>query len=130
MKTLTKNLWKVLFLVIVSMSLITFNACDEDDEDPIIGTWILYEMQMGTATLDAAALTEAGYTMTVIFTKNAYTAIGVVGDDIINETGTWTREDSNTVIITNTDGNTTLTKVGEYYTAEFDDGIIGKFKKQ
>jgi hypothetical protein len=85
---------------------------------------------MGTATLDAAALTEAGYTMTVIFTKNAYTAIGVVGDDIINETGTWTREDSNTVIITNTDGNTTLTKVGEYYTAEFDDGIIGKFKKQ
>jgi hypothetical protein len=130
MKTLTKNLWKVLFLVIVSMSLITFNACDEDDEDPIIGTWILYEMQMGTATLDAAALTEAGYTMTVIFTKNAYTAIGVVGDDIINETGTWTREDSNTVIITNTDGTVTLTKVGEYYTAEFDDGVIGKFKKQ
>jgi hypothetical protein len=129
MKTLTKNLWKVLFLVIVSMSLITFNACDEDDEDPIIGTWILYEMQMGVETLDAADLTEAGYTMTVIFTENVYTANGVVGGDIINETGTWTREDSNTVIIMNTDGNTTLTKVGEYYTAEFDEGIIGKFKK-
>jgi hypothetical protein len=69
-------------------------------------------------------------TMTVVFTTGVYTAIGVMGDDVINETGTWTRVDSNTITLVNTDGTVTLNKEGEYYTAEFDEGIVGRFKKQ
>jgi len=130
MKTFTKNLIKVLFLTLVLTSLMITTGCDEDDDnDPIIGTWVLYEMQMGSETMDAAALTEMGYAMTVVFTDGAYTANGTIGDEIINEVGTWTRVDANTITITNTDGNQTLTKDGEYYTAEFDEGVTGKFRK-
>ena len=129
MKT-TKKLFRVLFITLISMSLLVTTGCDEDDDvDPIVGTWFLYEMQMGSETLNAAELAAEGISMTVVFTAGTYTAIGVMGDEVINETGTWTRQDSNTIIITNTDGNVTLTKDGEYYTAEFDEGMIGIFKK-
>ncbi|MCK5028855.1 MAG: hypothetical protein KAR57_04420 [Bacteroidales bacterium] len=130
MRTFTKNLFSVLFITLISMSLLVTTGCDEDDViDEMVGTWTLYEMQMESETLNAAELAAEGMSMTVVFTAETYTAIGVMGDEVINETGTWTRQDSNTIIITNTDGNVTLTKEGEYYTTEFDEGIIGKFKK-
>lgn len=133
MKNLTNNLFKVLFLLIITMALIVTTGCEdeESDVDPIIGTWMLYEVDVTeggiTATFSAS---EMNATMTVVFTAGVYTAVGVMGDDVINEAGTWTRVDSNTITLVNTDGNVTLNKEGEYYTAEFDEGIVGRFKKQ
>lgn len=130
MRKITRNFFSVFFIALISMSLFVATGCDDDDDvDPMVGTWTLYELQMGSETIVSSELASAGYSMTVVFTSNSYSAIGIVGDEIINETGTWIRQDSNTVIINNSDGNTTLTKVGEYYTAEFDEGVIGKFKK-
>ena len=130
MRTITKKLFSVFFIAFIAMSLLVSSACDkDDDEDEMVGTWVLYEATTPTAILNAAALAEMNYSMTVVFTATTYTAVGSFGDESINEIGTWIRQDSNTVIITNSDGNTILTKDGEYYKAELDDNVIGKFKK-
>lgn len=133
MKKLTNNLFKVLFLFMITMTLIVTTGCEDEgsDIDPIIGTWMLYEVDVteGSTTTTLSA-SEMGASMTVVFTTGVYTAIGVMGDDVINETGTWTRVDKNTITLVNTDGTVTLNKEGEYYTAEFDEGIVGRFKKQ
>ncbi|NOQ28453.1 MAG: hypothetical protein GQ564_24070 [Bacteroidales bacterium] len=133
MKKLTNNLFKVLFLLMITMTLMVTTGCEDEDSDvdPIIGTWMLYEVDVtveGTTTTNSPS--EVNSNMTVVFTTGVYTAIGVLGDDVINEVGTWTRVDSNTITLVNTDGTVTLKKEGEYYTAEFDIGIVGRFKKQ
>lgn len=134
MKNITNNLFKVLFLLMIAMTLIVTTGCEDDEDsdvDPIIGTWMLYELDvtegMITTTYTAA---EMNANMTVVFTAEVYTAIGIMGDDVINEAGTWSRVDSNTITLVNTDGTVTLNKEGIYYMAEFDEGIVGRFKKQ
>lgn len=134
MERITKQIFKVLFLLLISSTLF-ITSCDEDeDDDPIIGTWILMEAvdAEGATIYTATQLALEGISMTVTFTESKYHAVGSMGDGAIDETGTWDREDKNTVIIhpPGDDEDVTLTKDGEYYLAPLDDGVYGKFEKQ
>lgn len=133
MKRLTNNLFKVLFLLMITMTLIVTTGCEDEDSDvdPIIGTWMLYELDVTEGIITTThSPSEMNANMTVVFITGVYTAIGVMGDDVINEVGTWIRVDSNTITLVTSDSIVTLKKEGEYYTAEFDEGVVGRFKKQ
>lgn len=133
MERITKQIFKVLFLLLISSALFV-TSCDEDDDDdkdPIIGTWVLFELETVEGTMNAADLLAEEISMTVTFTEDEYYAVGNMGGDLVDETGTWERENSTTVIIYHPgeDGSSTLTKEGEYYVVEMDTGVYGKFRK-
>ena len=50
MKTVTKNLFRVLFLMMISMSLLVTTGCEDDDDDSgvdgMVGTWVLSKAEV------------------------------------------------------------------------------------
>ena len=135
MKTITKNLFRVLFLAMISMSLMINTGCNKDDDvvvDEMIGTWILHEIDVTegviTVTISPA---EFGLSITTIFTANAYTAtVTVTGESPVIEIGTWTRTNSTTIVLTAPgEDPMTLTKEGVYY-VHYDSNGKMKYKKQ
>jgi uncharacterized protein (TIGR03067 family) len=126
MKKLTKNLFTVLFLTLLSVSLMVTTGCDEeDDPDPIVGTWVLDKAEIGGQTLDLAALGS----MTVVFTDDSWTATGTMGGESVNDTGTWTRNgDVVTLTPSSDDDRITLTKEGDYYVTSMTEDGIGTIK--
>ncbi|MCD4834941.1 MAG: hypothetical protein K8R31_14175 [Bacteroidales bacterium] len=128
-----KNLFRVLFLVMISMSLLITTGCEEDDiVDEMVGTWVLHE---GELTVQGATVTltpsEMEINISVIFTANAFTAtITETGESPDIETGTWVRTSSTTIVITAPgEDPVTLIKEGEYYTqTETEDGMTMKMK--
>lgn len=113
MKKLSKILFNVLFLSFISMSLL-INGCDDDDKDPIVGTWQLTKLEMNGDEVDP---TDLGISVTVNFKDDGtYTGTGNFGEGPETINGTWEREDSDTVFIYEGTEKMTLTKEGEYYT--------------
>lgn len=140
MKKFTKSLFRVLFLAMISMTLLINTGCEKDEDlDAIVGTWVLHEGEMTyggiTVTMTPAEMeVSISVTFEDDFTYNAsYTETGYTPEI---ESGIWVRTNSTTVTITattNTDGPTTLTKDGDYYVVtETVEGmpIKMKFKKQ
>ena len=140
MKQITKNLFRVLFLAMISMTLLINTGCEKDEDlDEILGTWVLHEGEMTsdgvTVTLTPAAMElSIDVTFEDDFTYNAnYTETGSTPEI---ESGIWVRTNSTTVTITattNNEGPTTLIKDGAYYVVtDTEDGITMKmkFKKQ
>lgn len=133
MEKITRNIMKVLFLLMISSSLIITGCEEDDDADPLVGTWILIEMTNGGVTLDVADLIAEDISMSVVFTSTRFAAFGNFGtDETINDFGTWERVDEKTVTLNTSGGDiVTLTRDGEYYIAPMgDEGATGKFKKQ
>jgi len=129
MKNFTKNLFRVLFLIMISMSLFVTPGCEDDDDDvdEIIGTWVFFEAQELDASgtiIETQTPAQMGLSITVVFITGAYTATVTEGTDVDIETGTWTRTNSTTVVITETGGDhsETLTKEGAYYVVTDIDG--------
>lgn len=140
MKKFTKSLFRVLFLAVISMTLLINTGCEKDEDlDEILGTWVLHEGEMTsdgvTVTLTPAAMgLSIDVTFEDDFTYNAnYTETGYTPEI---ESGIWVRTNSTTITITattNNDGPTTLTKDGDYYVVtDTEDGMTVKmkFKKQ
>ncbi len=140
MKNLIKNSIGVLFLALISMSLLT-TSCkkDDDDLDEIVGTWKLHEVEMkilGVTT--TVPPSQIGMDITVVINADkTYTAtiINTSTSKTETETGTWNRTDNTTVVITPTgDGKVqTLIKEGGYYIVnDTHDGnaMKMKYKKQ
>ena len=127
MRIFTKNLFSVFFIIFISMSLFVTTGCDDDDDvDEMIGTWVLFELEDGSDTMSPS---EAGISITVIFTTNSYTATVVEDGYSDIDNGTWTRTSSTSIIIIHDDGDsTTLIKEGSYYTSWMD-GVKMKFRK-
>ncbi|MEA2106779.1 MAG: hypothetical protein U9P82_08710 [Bacteroidota bacterium] len=121
MKNLTKNLFRVLFLALISMSLFMTSCEDDDDVDPIVGTWALDKVEAMSMTFTPEQM---GMSITIIMNEDG-TLSGNYSDDTGTESisGTWERIDSETVKIYDNSDTLTLKKEGEYYTITEQDYI-------
>ncbi|MCK5168798.1 MAG: hypothetical protein KAQ75_02875 [Bacteroidales bacterium] len=131
MKNLIKNSIGVLFLALISVSLLMTN-CEKDDEaDAIVGTWILEKVEVLSVSYPAS---EFGISMTInINDDNTFSGTTNLGEGTESDSGTWKRIDSETVEIYEGTDTSTLKKEGDYYTiTETEDSITMKmyFKKQ
>jgi hypothetical protein len=140
MKKFTKSLFRVLFLAVISMSLLVNTGCekDEDSLDSIVGTWVFHEAEVtyGVITMTMTPA-EMQMSISVVFHEDLTYTATIVEEGVTDiETGTWVRTNSSTVTITaitNNDGPMTLTKDGEYYVGTYtEDSMVMKmkFKKQ
>lgn len=129
MKKITKTLFSVLFLALISMSLF-ITSCDDDDQDPMVGTWKLDKVTMNGDEMDLATL---GMSVTVTFKNDGtYSGTGNFGDGTESISGTWERENSTTVYVYEGTERMILKKDGEYYVmTDTEDGYTMKmfFKK-
>ena len=120
MKTVTKNLFKVLFLMMISMSLLVTTSCEDDDDvDEIIGTWVMQdgvvELSGTTVTPNQLGLESITVEISALKIFTATTVMVGVSTPMV-ETGTWERTNSTTVVTTGIlTGEKTMTKEGEFY---------------
>ena len=131
MKTVTKNLFKVLFFMMIIMSLLVTSSCEDDDDDDsgvdgMVGTWVLSKAEvfsvdvMSTYGIAANIVVSADNTFSGTFTFPDPTTMAPTITS--TQAGIWQRIDESTVAITYGDPLTfqtvteILSKDGIYYT--------------
>ena len=111
---ITKNLFRVLFLALISISLMMTSCEDDDDVDPIVGTWKLEKVTMNGDEIDLDVI---GISATVTFKDDGtYSGTANFEGNPESISGTWERKDSETVYIYEDTETIILKKEGEYYT--------------
>jgi hypothetical protein len=123
-----------LFLFIIGIFIITTIACNEDkdtfdDNDEMVGTWLLHELEADDGTV--LSRSEFEKQITIIFTETNYSVTEYdAGGETGSISGTWERTGSATIEISMSGhvGAETriMSKEGKYY--YFWDAYYGKMK--